>query len=330
MAQLKILSGGRVGIGTNDVSAYKLHVVGDNYLQALRITSSASAWGYASRVQTANGYVKCFAGGTANLADNFFILANGVLWSQGQVYFSDVNLKTNIETITNPLNKINQLRGVYFNYKQSEQMDSSLGVSFSNNKRRIGLIAQEVASIIPEVVDTTDKNLLGVNYANLVALLIEGMKAQQTQINNLQTIISACCPNSTSTVSGSDTITGIDTSIIDMNGAQPNDRSSLGKTSSTKLQDNSKVIKYNSSLYQNKPNPFSQSTTIEYYVPEKAENVSILIFDMQGSLIKSIKNLGIGKGSVMINAAELRAGMYLYSLIVNGNEIDTKKMILLD
>lgn len=252
------------------------------------------------------------------------------MWSQGQVYFSDANLKTNVQTISSPLDKIGQLRGVYFNYKTDEQMDTSLGVSFSNPKRRMGLIAQEVASIIPEVVDTTDKNLLGVNYANLVGLLIEGMKAQQTQINNLQTIISTCCPNSTSTVSGIDTITGIDTVLIDMNGVQPNDRSSLGKTSNTKLQDNSKVIKYNSSLFQNKPNPFSQSTTIEYYVPEKAENVSILIFDMQGSLIKSIKNLGVGKGSVMINASELRAGMYLYSLIVNGNEIDTKKMILLD
>lgn len=63
-AQLKVLSGGRVGIGTNDVNNYKLHVVGDQYVQALRITSSAGAWGYASRVQTANGSVKCFAGGT--------------------------------------------------------------------------------------------------------------------------------------------------------------------------------------------------------------------------------------------------------------------------
>ncbi len=49
---------------------------------------------------------------------------------------------------------------------------------------------------------------------------------------------------------------------------------------------------------------------------------------MQGELIKSYTNLIAGKQSVQINGSDLKPGMYLYSLISNGNEIDTKRMIL--
>ena len=55
---------------------------------------------------------------------------------------------------------------------------------------------------------------------------------------------------------------------------------------------------------------------------------SILVFDMNGKLLKTITVKIPGKGSVTITANDLPAGMYYYTLVVNDNEVDTKKMIL--
>ena len=54
----------------------------------------------------------------------------------------------------------------------------------------------------------------------------------------------------------------------------------------------------------------------------------MLIFDMQGKLIKTYNINTSGDGNVEINAGELQPGMYMYSLISNSKEVDTKKMIL--
>ena len=58
-----------------------------------------------------------------------------------------------------------------------------------NQKKKIGLIAQEVELIIPEVVRTGDDGLKGIEYQNLVGLLIEAIKEQQKQINELKNIL---------------------------------------------------------------------------------------------------------------------------------------------
>jgi len=80
-------------------------------------------------------------------------------------------------------------------------------------------------------------------------------------------------------------------------------------------------------LYQNAPNPFSERTVIKFDLPDNAASAFIYIFNMQGALIKQLP-LNRQQSSVTINGSELTAGMYLYSLIVDGKEIDTKRMIL--
>ena len=80
-------------------------------------------------------------------------------------------------------------------------------------------------------------------------------------------------------------------------------------------------------LYQNNPNPFSEKTEIKFYVPENSSNAFICIYDMTGSELMKL-NVTKGHSSVTISGSQLKAGMYLYSLIVDGKEIDTKRMIL--
>ena len=80
-------------------------------------------------------------------------------------------------------------------------------------------------------------------------------------------------------------------------------------------------------LYQNTPNPFNESTVIRYTLPEGTEKASIMIYNMNGEQLKVYGGLQ-GNSQLEINGHALKAGMYLYSLIVNGKEIDTKRMIL--
>ncbi len=83
-------------------------------------------------------------------------------------------------------------------------------------------------------------------------------------------------------------------------------------------------------LYQNTPNPFTEKTIIKYDIDsENFETAQILIFDMTGTLLKSYPINEAGTNQLTINGGELKAGMYIYSLIVNNKEVDSKRMILL-
>jgi hypothetical protein len=89
--------------------------------------------------------------------------------------YSDKRVKENIEDIESPLEKIMKLHGVYF-------------TRINNPRRQIGVIAQEVEEVLPEVVftdESSNKNK-SVAYGNIVALLIEGMKEQQKMIEELK------------------------------------------------------------------------------------------------------------------------------------------------
>jgi len=86
---------------------------------------------------------------------------------------SDVRLKSNIETINGALDKVKAMRGVYFD---------------KNDKRSVGVIAQEMQEVMPEVVvtdDTEDKHL-SVAYGNLVGVLIEAVKELSDKIEKLE------------------------------------------------------------------------------------------------------------------------------------------------
>lgn len=104
------------------------------------------------------------------------------------VDLSDQRVKTNIVTIESSLDKVLNLRGVYFDW------NTDIVPSLAKNQgRQIGLIAQEVEKVVPEVVRTEkieEQDLKSIKYENIIALLIEGMKEQQQQIEELKQRIS--------------------------------------------------------------------------------------------------------------------------------------------
>ena len=92
---------------------------------------------------------------------------------------SDKRLKTNIQKIDKPLEKILKLNGMSFEWKRN--IDEKV-----ENKTNIGIIAQEVEKVLPEIVKKRDDGYLAVKYEQLVPVLIEGIKEQQKQIDELK------------------------------------------------------------------------------------------------------------------------------------------------
>jgi len=84
----------------------------------------------------------------------------------------------------------------------------------------------------------------------------------------------------------------------------------------------------NASLGQNIPNPFSNSTTINYTLPQQYSSAEIIVTDKNGNTLKQII-LSDNKGSITVDASTLTSGAYQYSLIIDGKLIDTKQMVLI-
>jgi hypothetical protein len=81
-------------------------------------------------------------------------------------------------------------------------------------------------------------------------------------------------------------------------------------------------------LHDSNPNPFSTTTMIALTIPENTGTADIMIYNLEGKQLKRIPVTTRGESKVSVSANELAAGMYLYSLIVDGKIIDTKRMIL--
>ena len=103
---------------------------------------------------------------------------NGTVGATAYYYTSDRNLKTRIQPISGALESILRLEGVSFTWKR-------------DGTKSLGLIAQDVEQVYPELVHEAEDGTKSVKYGNLVAPLIEAVKEQQQQIDALKAEIEA-------------------------------------------------------------------------------------------------------------------------------------------
>jgi hypothetical protein len=89
---------------------------------------------------------------------------------------SDIRLKENIEPITDAISKLGQLNGVTYDWKDSQR----------GTEQQVGVIAQDVEKVLPQVVHTDEQGYKTVEYSKLTSLLIEAVKEQQKQIDELK------------------------------------------------------------------------------------------------------------------------------------------------
>lgn len=250
---------------------------------------------------------------------------NTVFATNGTINTSDAREKKNVEAINYGLETVMALKPVSY-----EWIDDPMKYG-----TKLGFVAQDLLETIPEVVVTekrvrdpeTDEYKLeespryGVFYDDLIPVLTKAVQEQQgtiqeqnAYINDLEGTVSelrealnevlyriddveqdlqSCCFSSQSSgVSGSDAT----------------DKAELG---------------------QNIPNPFTESTIIQYYLPQNTTNAIIRVTDMEGSPVEDIQ-LGAQTGAnrVEFRTQSLSAGTYLYSLFVDGEFIATKKMVI--
>ena len=228
----------------------------------------------------------------------------GTVYAGNVVNTSDIRLKENIESVSEKegevsfLDKIMSVDVLEYNLKDrtselfsdSKDMDEKVTkfVAKEKAKRHFGVSAQELQQLFPNLVEEGQDGYLAVNYIELVPVLIRSIQELKQELDETKN------PE---------------------NGTR-------GTTDIKKDTFAKKCV-----LYQNSPNPFKENTVIRFKLADDVRDAAICIFDMTG---KTIKKLPISSGmeSVSVGGYEIGEGMFLYSLIVNGQEIDTKRMII--
>lgn len=121
--------------------------------------------------------------GTTGLTGGGKLQVNGLIRATDDIIafsLSDKHFKNNLVKISNPIEKLNKLNGYSFDW--NDKQTSYTGKDY-------GVVAQEVEAVLPEIVDTRSNGYKAVDYTKLIPLLIESIKDQQKQINELKDII---------------------------------------------------------------------------------------------------------------------------------------------
>tara|TARA_Y100000389_G_C17444760_1_gene510872 strand:- start:1793 stop:2230 length:438 start_codon:yes stop_codon:yes gene_type:complete len=128
-------------------------------------------------------------GNETDASDNMLIINGNIQCTKNiTAYFSDERLKTFKGKIKNPIEKINNLNGYYF---IENELAKSLG--YNNDKLQVGFSAQEVEKVLPEIVTKApiSNNYKSLWYDKITPLLVEGIKEQQKQIDELKCLVSS-------------------------------------------------------------------------------------------------------------------------------------------
>ena len=163
-------------------------------------------------------------------------------------------------------------------------------------RQRLGLLAEEVEAGVPEAVVTLDDGTKGISYSDLVVTLIDAVNELNAKVTMLEEQLAEAC------------------------NAAPEARAVAGDVT---------MAEATTYVEQNAPNPFDSETVIRYGLADGVSDACLCIYDLQGKQVKRI-DLADRQGQVVIAASELGAGMYIYSLIADGQEVDSHRMILTD
>ena len=245
-----------------------------------------------------------------------------------------MNLKTNINSISNALNLIEQLNPVSFEF--DHQLHPNMHLAHGLN---YGFIAQEVETILPELVQENIHpaeidsvgtilqpavNYKSLNYQAFISILAKGMQEQQAQINEKDSIINDLnnrLTNLENCLSGLlPVLCQISNSSIEINSEET--AREIQQAIDVHLSDKSAII-----LNQNVPNPFAERSVITYSIPANVEKAQIIFYDAQGKLINAVDINERGEGQLNVFASDLSTGVYTYSLVADGKVVATKRMM---
>lgn len=206
---------------------------------------------------------------------------------------SDSRQKDNIIPLNKGLGTILGLKPISFTWKNEAMNQRSANGNVTNS---LGFLAQDVAQFMPEIVTLSSTGDSLVDYTAMIPVLVQATQEMNQTINMMQ-------------------------DEIDQLRGELNAQNQGNATRNASL---SVAV-----LNQNRPNPFNSATTIAFTIPASAHQAFISICNLQGTQIKKYDIASRGEGVLTVSTADLKAaGMYMYSLIVDGQLISTKRMFI--
>lgn len=157
-----------------------------------------------------------------------------------------------------------------------------------------GLAADQLKAVYPELVYEDANGNVSINYVEMIPLLVQSINELSQKLAVLEGTSAKKSKSKSQTTAIEETVSDIDMVRMD----------------------------------QNKPNPFSESTVISLNIPDKAQTASIFIYDMSGKQVQNIAVSERGETNITVYASDLSAGMYIYTLIVDGKVAVTRRMIV--
>lgn len=179
--------------------------------------------------------------------------------------------------------------------------DAELQAQLTGDRYSYGLELGSFEEKFPTLVSTDEEGNKYIDYVSLVPVLVASIQEQQQIIESQNAIIE-----------------DIRTQMYKM-------QDTLHQLV---LRRDSLATATNSHLDQNIPNPFDEGTSIGYYISTDATMATLYIFNMSGILIDAINIIQFGTGSIDFDGSLLPEGMYVYTLVVDGNIADSKRMMI--
>lgn len=268
---------------------------------------STTTGAYGVYAYSGNGNGLYSATGNGSYYAGYF---GGSVYSSGTYNGSDSRIKKNIHDFSSAMDIINKLHPRQYEFRSDgnfAKMNFPAGTHY-------GLIAQDVEKVLPNLVKTSvlmvpgnphpddkgsDKQQVAIqdfkaiNYTELIPVMIKAIQEISAENQELKSRVDA-----------------------------------LTQSPDQSIKNTIVVNADNSSLTQNIPNPFANSTSITVTIPDHSNNASLVI--TQSATGKTIKNITIPNGvsQIQFNAATLATGTYSYTLYVDGKKIDSKQMII--
>ena len=228
-------------------------------------------------------------------------IINTVSLSDASIATASINGSANVGT----LGKIAMIDAVKYSVSPEQaQTDSTATMTMMQTdsiSTIYGLDVETLQAQFPSLVKVSGETV-GIDYTGLIPILLQSIKELQAKVNALEVS------------------KGNNSSFVPLAASKP-----IGTTEMTSLNVDANIV---ATLSQNTPNPFSETTTIAFTLPESVGEAMICIYDMNGKQLEQIVIEERGSASVKIDGYKFEAGMYLYSLIADGAVVDTKRMVL--
>ena len=155
------------------------------------------------------------------------------------------------------------------------------------------LDAEQLKAVCPELVYQDEDGTYSINYAEMVPILVKSLRELSTELTELKKEL--CVERKKINATGLNETLG-DTDIVQMS--------------------------------QNSPNPFSESSVITLNIPKSAKSAAIYIYDLSGKQVSNIPVQERGETNITVYASNLSAGMFIYSLVVDGKVCVTRRMVV--